>query len=237
MIKERQKKMILVTGGSRSGKSEYAENLAMHYPATACQEKPQNLLSPEYAKILQNKSESPNRTDTKNKSESQIINNVRYAYLATAKITDDEMAERVRRHQARRSAAWQTYEGYTHLENLLYEIQGKYEGILLDSVSTMITNLLFDFIGDVDWNTFDFADVDYKSAEQEILKQFGLLADAAEATGAPLVIVTDEIGLGVIPETPLGRAFRDMMGLVNQVLAKRAEAVYFVVSGIPVKIK
>lgn len=229
--------MILVTGGSRSGKSEYAENLAMHYPAAVCQEKLQNLLSPEYAKILQNKSESHNRPDAKNKSESQIINGVRYAYLATAKITDDEMAERVRRHQARRSAAWQTYEGYTHLEDVLQDIQGKYEGILLDSVSTMITNLLFDFIGDVDWNTFDFADVDYKRAEQVILKQFELLADAAEATGAPLVIVTDEIGLGVIPETPLGRAFRDMMGLVNQELAKRAEAVYFVVSGIPVKIK
>ena len=223
MIKERQKKMILVTGGSRSGKSEYAENLAMHYPAALCQEKLQNLSSPEYAKILQNKPESQN--------------NAHYAYLATAKITDDEMAERVRRHQARRSAAWQTYEGYTHLEDVLQDIQGKYEGILLDSVSTMITNLLFDFIGDVDWDTFDFADVDYKRAEQVILKQFELLADAAEATGAPLVIVTDEIGLGVIPETPLGRAFRDMMGLVNQALAKRAETVYFVVSGIPVKIK
>lgn len=215
--------MILVTGGSRSGKSEYAENLAMHYPAALCQEKLQNLLSPEYAKILQNRSESQN--------------NAHYAYLATAKITDDEMAERVRRHQARRSAAWQTYEGYTHLEDVLQDIQGKYEGILLDSVSTMITNLLFDFIGDVDWDTFDFADVDYKRAEQVILKQFELLADAAEATDAPLVIVTDEIGLGVIPETPLGRAFRDMMGLVNQALAKRAETVYFVVSGIPVKIK
>lgn len=229
--------MILVTGGSRSGKSEYAENLAMHYLVAVCQEKLQNILSSEYAEILQNKSESHNRPDAKNKSESQIINGVRYAYLATAKITDDEMAERVRRHQARRSEAWQTYEGYTHLEDVLQDIQGKYEGILLDSVSTMITNLLFDFIGDVDWNTFDFADVDYKRAEQVILKQFELLADAAEATGAPLVIVTDEIGLGVIPETPLGRAFRDMMGLVNQLLAKRAEAVYFVVSGIPVKIK
>ena len=215
--------MILVTGGSRSGKSEYAENLAMHYPAALCQEKLQNLSSPEYAKILQNRSESQN--------------NAHYAYLATAKITDDEMAERVRRHQARRSEVWQTYEGYMHLETLLHEIQGKYEGILLDSVSTMITNLLFDFIGDVDWDTFDFADVDYKRAEQVILKQFELLADAAEATDAPLVIVTDEIGLGVIPETPLGRAFRDMMGLVNQALAKRAETVYFVVSGIPVKIK
>ena len=215
--------MILVTGGSRSGKSEYAENLAMHYPAALCQEKLQNLSSPEYAKILQNRSESQN--------------NAHYAYLATAKITDDEMAERVRRHQARRSVAWQTYEGYMHLEDVLQDIQGKYEGILLDSVSTMITNLLFDFIGDVDWDTFDFADVDYKRAEQVILKQFELLADAAEATGAPLVIVTDEIGLGVIPETPLGRAFRDMMGLVNQALAKRAETVYFVVSGIPVKIK
>lgn len=209
--------MILVTGGSRSGKSEFAENLAMHYPD----------------KIKADKENSDNQET--NKQEFGI--SPRYAYLATAKITDEEMAERVRRHQERRSDVWKTYEGYAQLEHVLYEIRGKYEGILLDSVSTMITNLLFDFIGDVDWETFDFAKVDYKRAETFILEHFKRLAESADAVQAPLVIVTDEIGLGVIPETPLGRAFRDIMGLVNQKLAQSASAVYFVVSGIPVKIK
>lgn len=186
--------MILVTGGSRSGKSEFAEKLVMDYGS-------------------------------------------RYLYMATAKVTDEEMAERVRRHQARRSESWVTHEGYRELEKVFPEIKGQYDGILLDSVSTMVTNLLFDFIGDVDWETFDFADVNYKQAEKEIMEVFEKLAEAACETEAPLVIVTDEIGMGVIPDTYLGRGFRDIIGLANQKLAAMAESVYFVVSGIPMKIK
>lgn len=186
--------MILVTGGTRSGKSEFAEKLAMR-------------------------------------------GGERYLYMATAKITDDEMARRVEKHQARRSHQWTTHEGYTELWRVLEQECGKYDGILLDSVSTMITNLLFDFIGEVDWETFDFADVDYKAAENEIIPVFEKIGQTAARLNLPLVIVTDEIGLGVIPDTYLGRAFRDMMGLANQKLAEAADEVYFVVSGIPVKIK
>lgn len=186
--------MILVTGGCRSGKSEFAEELV--------------------------------------KSMGQ-----HYLYLATAKITDDEMARRVERHQARRSDCWDTHEGYYALEKVLEETQGQYDGILLDCVTTMVTNLLFDFIGDKDWDTFDFADVDYKAAEQFIIPIFEKIAQAAAAYGSPLVVVTDEIGLGVVPDTYLGRAFRDLQGFANQVLAKASDDVYLVVSGIPVHIK
>ena len=173
--------MILVTGGTRSGKSEFAEQLVMR-------------------------------------------RGERYLYMATAKITDEEMARRVEKHQKRRSSRWTTHEGYHELWRVLEEEGKNYDGILLDSVSSMLTNLLFDFIGEVDWDTFDFADVDFKAA-------------AAEQRKLPLVVVTDEIGLGVIPDTYLGRAFRDMMGLANQKLAAAADEVYFVISGIPVKIK
>lgn len=186
--------MILVTGGTRSGKSEFAEMLVM-------------------------------------------AQGDRYLYLATAKVTDAEMARRVERHQARRSNRWTTHEGYNALWKVLEETQGQYDGILLDCVSTMVTNLLFDFIGDKDWDTFDFADVDYKEAERQIIPVFEKIAQAAKTYHSPLVIVTDEIGLGVVPDTYLGRAFRDMQGLANQVLAAASDEVYFVVSGIPVKIK
>lgn len=186
--------MILVTGGSRSGKSEYAEQLTMAMGS-------------------------------------------RYLYLATAKITDAEMARRVEKHRARRSASWTTHEGYTELEKVIADAAGKYDGMLLDSISTMVTNLLFDFIGNVDWDTFDFADVDYKAAETFITEQFEVLGRSAAKLKVPLVAVTDEIGMGVIPETVLGRAFRDILGLVNQRMASYADEVFFVVSGIPVKIK
>ena len=186
--------MILITGGTRSGKSEFAEQLAA-------------------------------------KSGS------RFLYMATAKITDDEMAERVRRHRSRRSDAWHTHEGYVHLDRVLKEAEGQYDGILLDSVSTMVTNMIFEAIGDVDWEHFDYSKVDYKAIEDSALRAFEDIGQAAKKTDAPLVIVTDEIGLGVIPDTCLGRAFRDILGIVNQLLAKLSDEVYFIVSGIPVKIK
>lgn len=186
--------MILVTGGTRSGKSEFAEKLT---------------------------TESGSR----------------FLYMATAKITDDEMADRVRRHRQRRSSAWTTHEGSSGLSEVLCQEGDTYDGILLDSVSTMVTNLIFDSIGDVDWETYDFSKTDYKAIEKEALAVFESISEAARKINAHMVIVTDEIGLGVIPDSYLGRAFRDILGIVNQQLAKQADSVYFVVSGIPLKIK
>ncbi|MBS5521245.1 MAG: bifunctional adenosylcobinamide kinase/adenosylcobinamide-phosphate guanylyltransferase [Clostridiales bacterium] len=186
--------MILVTGGCRSGKSEFAEQLV-----TKGHKGP-------------------------------------WLYIATAKITDKEMEERVRRHRERRSSRWDTYEADENLESFLSsgEIQ-KYEGILLDSVTTLVTNLLFEQIGEVDWEHFRFEDVDYGLEQQQIMEQFAALCRLCEKL--PAVFVTDEIGLGVVPDTCLGRNFRDILGSVNQYIAGLCEEVYFVISGIPVKIK
>lgn len=192
--------MILVTGGSRSGKSQFAEQTAMQYPG-------------------------------------RVLSGKGFLYLATAKITDEDMRARVQKHQARRTDVWTTHEGYEELDQVLYEQADRYDGILLDSVSTMVTNLLFDCIGDVCWDDFDFGSVNYRAAEEMMTGVFDRVIQAAEKTDAPLVVVTDEIGLGVIPETPLGRGFRDILGTINQSLAAAADSVYFVVSGIPVKIK
>lgn len=186
--------MILVTGGCRSGKSEYAEMLTKEGGS-------------------------------------------RFLYMATAKITDEAMKERVIRHQKRRSSAWETHEGYTGLGEVLRKNKGRYDGILLDSASTMVTNLLFDDIGETDWESFDFSTVDYKSAEEKILKEFEKFLEAEKDCQTKIVVVSDEIGLGVVPETYLGRAFRDILGRVNQCLAAAATDVWFVVSGIPVCIK
>lgn len=187
--------MILVTGGCRSGKSKFAEQLVTSMGS-------------------------------------------HFLYLATAKITDAEMARRVEKHRQRRSSQWDTHEGYDDIPEVLGQPgngPGAWDGILLDSVTTMVTNLLFDHIGDVDWDTFSFDSVDYGAAQAMILAHFKKICGAASAL--PLVFVTDEIGLGVVPETSLGRNFRDILGIVNQYLAKACTEVYFVVSGIPMKIK
>ena len=83
----------------------------------------------------------------------------------------------------------------------------------------------------------DFASVNYDAAEKEILSVFRRLMNRVSGEKLPLVMVTDEVGLGVVPETPLGRGFRDILGRVNQYLAAEAQEVYLVVSGIPVRIK
>ncbi len=191
--------MILVTGGCRSGKSAFAEELVTRDTAGP------------------------------------------WLYVATALITDPEMEARVKKHQQRRGDGWKTWEGFRNLGNALavreitgWEISG-FKGILLDSVTTMTTNLLFDFIGDVDWDHFQFEQVDYSRAQDYIMDNFKALCQAGKAL--PLVMVTDEIGLGVVPETCLGRNFRDILGTVNQYLAAVSDSVYMVISGIPVQIK
>lgn len=189
--------MILVTGGCRSGKSEYGEKLV------------------------------------------EAMGTHRL-YVATGKVFDDEMARRVEKHKERRGELWITHEGYLDLEDLDY---AGFDGILLDSVTSMVTNLLFDHISGPtgteasEDSDMDFAAVDFNGAESYIMEKFQRFAAAVEEKHLPYVMVTDEIGLGVVPETPLGRGFRDILGRVNQYLAARAEQVYFVISGIPVRIK
>ena len=190
--------MILVTGGCRSGKSEYGEKLV---EAMGC----------------------------------------RRLYVATGKVFDEEMARRVDKHKERRGELWITHEGYTELETLDY---AGFDGILLDSVTSMVTNLLFDFIdtkaafeNSEQKSAEDFSIVDYGAAEVYIMDKFRSLGAVVREKHLPYVMVTDEIGLGVVPETPLGRGFRDILGRVNQYLASEAADVYFVISGIPVRIK
>ena len=182
--------MILVTGGCRSGKSEFGEKLV----------------------------EAMGR---------------RRLYVATARIFDEEMARRVDKHKERRGELWITHEGYTDLETLDYT---GFDGILLDSVTSMVTNLLFDFMAEQK-DGEDFSKVDYSAAEAYIMDKFQSLGADVRKKNLPYVMVTDEIGLGVVPETPLGRGFRDILGRMNQYLASEAAEVYFVVSGIPMRIK
>ena len=190
--------MILVTGGCRSGKSEYGEKLVKAMGS-------------------------------------------RRLYVATGKVFDEEMALRVEKHRNRRGELWITHEGYLDLETLDYT---GFDGILLDSVTSMVTNLLFDFIDSESEHTDsaeeemqDFSAVDYGGAELFIIDKFKHLAEEVQEKKLPYVMVNDEIGLGVVPETPLGRGFRDILGRVNQYLASQASEVYFVISGIPVQIK
>jgi adenosylcobinamide kinase/adenosylcobinamide-phosphate guanylyltransferase len=153
-------------------------------------------------------------------------------YIATSLIFDDEMAERVAKHRRMRPPHWQTYEGHRDLAALIRRESANYGVILLECVTTMLTNLLFDEAGDSAPETLDFALI-----EAALNRQVDELLIACGESQCQVVIVTNELGLGIVPENRLARHFRDIAGRVNQRLAAQADEVHFVVSGIDMKIK
>lgn len=154
-------------------------------------------------------------------------------YIATSVPFDDEMRERVRMHKQRRPESWLTYEGYRHLSDV-YEGNEQFSVILLDCITVMVTNLIFDEIGD-DFENLSNQDVD--KLEHAVFREISDFISAAQQHSQSVVIVTNEVGLGLVPENKLGRIFRDIAGRMNQFIAAKADEVYLAVCGIPMKIK
>ncbi|XBS68159.1 bifunctional adenosylcobinamide kinase/adenosylcobinamide-phosphate guanylyltransferase [Acerihabitans sp. KWT182] len=158
-------------------------------------------------------------------------------YIATSSVTDEEMARRVEQHRRERPAHWLTWEGHRNLHQTIRDHDGQVEAVLLECVTTLITNLLFDQAvfdeaGEIVTKTLDFDGI-----EQHILSQIALLLAACAEVKCRVILVTNEVGMGIVPENRLARHFRDIAGRVNQRLAAAAEDVYLVVAGIPVHIK
>lgn len=156
----------------------------------------------------------------------------RVLYIATSMIFDDEMAERVKHHQLSRPAHWRTVEAWRDLSETISADNDPQEAILLECITTLISNLLFDFVGDTPQDSWDYAAI-----EAHIDAHITRLLAACAACPSPVVLVTNEVGMGIVPENRLARHFRDIAGRVNQRLAEQAEQVWLVVSGIGVKIK
>lgn len=183
-------RVILVTGGARSGKSSFAEQLVAG-------------LGPEIA------------------------------YIATARAFDAEMEDRIAKHRLQRPAAWQTFETPTHPSQVVAAQGNHCDALLLDCLTVMITNRML--AQEIDWDAPTVAQMN--AIEADILDEIEAVLEAAAASRADLVAVTNEVGYGIVPISPLSRFFRDCAGRVNQRMAARADAVYLVVSGIPVQIK
>ncbi|HEY0208191.1 bifunctional adenosylcobinamide kinase/adenosylcobinamide-phosphate guanylyltransferase [Acerihabitans sp.] len=153
-------------------------------------------------------------------------------YIATARVTDDEMALRVEKHRADRPAHWLTWEGHRNLDRVIRDHADRVEGVLLECVTTLITNLLFDQAGATPPEAMDFTAI-----EDHIAGQIEALITACADARCRVVLVTNELGMGIVPENLLARRFRDIAGRVNQRLAAAADDVWLVVSGIPLPIK
>jgi adenosylcobinamide kinase / adenosylcobinamide-phosphate guanylyltransferase len=136
-------------------------------------------------------------------------------YLATARAIDEEMAERIAHHRARRPPAWRTLELPTDLAAHLPVEAGT---LLVEDLTLLLSNHM---------------EADVSSAEAHAV---GEVEDLLKL-GMNVVLVSNEVGMGLVPETPLGRVFRDALGRVNQRAAALCTEVYFVVAGLPLRMK
>lgn len=153
-------------------------------------------------------------------------------YIATSIVTDDEMAERIAIHQQTRPSQWTTHEGYIELGNVIRNKGAECHAIMLECITTMITNLMFDKTGDIPAEEMDFTAI-----EQRITVEVDDLIEACLSSSCPVYLVTNEVGFGIVPDNLLARRFRDIAGRVNQRLAAKAKEMYLVVSGIELKMK
>lgn len=149
-------------------------------------------------------------------------------YIATAKAIDKEFANRIALHKARRNTKWTTIEAYKDFASI--NMKTKY--YFLDDVTNMLTNILFDHLG-----ARDITDEDASLVEKLVIDEVATLFTRVKEMDADIVIVSSELGAGLVPEAKLSRLFRDMHGKVNQYIAKNADEVYYVIASIGVKIK
>ena len=174
---------ILITGGARSGKSRFAEDLA-----------------------------------------GQIGGRV--IYLATAEPFDAEMVERIAVHRRRRPAEWLTVEEPLDLAAVIRGF-GAGDTVLVDCLTVFLSNLIFK----------RYMDCPLANLEPHIHRDLLELENAVNCSAANILLVTNEVGGGIVPKNELARTFRDLAGIVNQAMAAVCNQVYMVVAGIPVKIK
>ena len=180
-------KIVLVTGGARSGKSSFAES-----------------------KLLQKEG---------------------VCYIATGLVMkeDPEWQERVKLHQERRPQSWDTLEQYRDLATWIE--QDDHGDYLVDCATMLTTNRLFDLVN-------EFLS---KAEQARILEameaEWSQILSAMKERQATFWIVTNEVGLGIVPDTRLGRYFRDLQGRVNQLIAKEASEVYLVICGLAQQLK
>jgi adenosylcobinamide kinase / adenosylcobinamide-phosphate guanylyltransferase len=152
------------------------------------------------------------------------------AYIATAEVKDDEMLERIRIHQTRRPSNWKTIESPYHVDKSIMDIPGNIDLICIDCITLYITNMLLkdEIITNRNY---------LKQKKEQIFAEIKKLSKVCRKSRADIIMVSNEIGLGIVPDNILSRLFRDIAGRTNQILADEADEVYFMVAGIAQKIK
>jgi adenosylcobinamide kinase/adenosylcobinamide-phosphate guanylyltransferase len=145
-------------------------------------------------------------------------------FIATGEPLDSEMEARIVRHKKNRPEEWQTIEASRNVGRTIKEKIIDDDVVIIDCITLLVSNLLPD-------------DSDYEMAEEVVLTEINELIAAMKERNGVFIIVSNEVGSGLVPDNRIGRIYRDMLGKANQLLAHNADEVYVLFSGISVKIK
>ena len=182
------KKCILMIGGARSGKSSFAQELAL-------------------------------------KLDKPVL------FVATAEAGDEEMRHRIEKHQKARPSAWRTLEVTTHVGKEISQKIGEAQVVIIDCITLLVNNVFGQYSHQ---NT---EQIDASLMEKKLTNEIGELVECINQVNASFIIVTNEVGTGLVPANKVGRLYRDLLGRANQILARRADEIYLMVAGLPLPIK
>ena len=156
----------------------------------------------------------------------------RVCYVATCIPGDEEMKARVAEHRARRPDSWRTIEEPLHLTRVIGELDGgRWPVVVVDC----LTLWLFNLMSEEDWGRE--AESKRSQTERRAAEEAEKLADACRRFEGTVILVTNEVGMGIVPGEEVSRAFRDALGRGNQILAASADEVYLIVAGQPLQLK
>ena len=181
-------KNILIIGGARSGKSRFAQELAL-------------------------------------KSGKAVL------FVATAEAGDEEMRQRIEEHQRSRPAAWSTLEATTHIGSQITNQIGGAKVVVVDCITLLISNIFSQYSHQTD------EQIDAPLIEKKVTTEISELVECINQIDASFIMVTNEVGTGLVPVSRAARLYRDLLGKANQILAEHADEVYLMVAGLPVPIK
>ena len=155
-------------------------------------------------------------------------------FIATGVATDEEMEDRIKRHQESRPKEWITWERFRDFSDIEQDFRPEqYGAILLDCVTGLLMGILFDQIPDPD----AFTGEDFERVERLSISEIDILIDYAIRYDKRLIFVTNEVGMGIIPETSYTRYYRDALGRINKHIAQAADEAVLMVAGLPVRLK
>ena len=150
-------------------------------------------------------------------------------FIATAQALDDEMSARIKKHQQERPANWGTREISLDISEHLRADPIQTDIVLLDCITLLLNNLFMPYVeNDI---------VDEKRSMQAVQREVDDLLDCIREGKQDWIVISNEVGLGVVPAYQMGRAYRDILGWANQKLAKEADNVIFMIAGIPMVVK